>query len=169
MKQDREPFILLLLKFPFIASTFLIRVLGFAAFAPVYFFLSTFKSFLFSEKFETDNTYYVLYWLPRQITVIAAYFLGTFEGLYIGKLVYQATIPEGMLLSYCALFSSLVGMIFLYRQGYKEAYNKYKLGQLKSVKEHLEILYQGLQDIIAIIFAIGVLALLVNIKRLFRF
>lgn len=84
--------------------------------------------------------------------------MAIFEAYFIINLVYEYTIKdESELIAYISLFATIIAMAFLYRKGYVTTITKLKLNKLKSVVEHLTILWEGLQDLLSVIFTLGVI------------
>lgn len=104
---------------PVSALKWIIKLLGFILYAPIYFYLHLIKGFIFNERFDTDIHFYVWGWLPRIVLVLIGISMISMETFFIGYLVFISTIEEGKVLSVITFFVTIIGLKFLYKVGYK--------------------------------------------------
>jgi len=166
---QRQPLILLILGLPIKLIRIILYITGSLSYLPIYIYCLILKGFLFNPSFDTSPTFYLIFSIPRAILSLGGFAIGAAE-LYLIIELIKKVAEFGSKTALIVTLISIIGFtLFSFRFGYKLLFNKLKFPQLKSVKEHLELTWFGIQDILSLLLTLVTVLLVFRVKELWQY
>ena len=163
----RTPLILVILILPFQVIELVLYLVGTIIYLPIYIYFLAFSKFLFSQTFDTNQIFYLIFCIPRALCSLVGFLIAAAE-LYGGYWLFGRFVSITPEIAYIITALSILAFaIFSFRFGYKFLNKTMKLPKLKSVPSHLRIILYGIEDMLSAIFTLATLILIFRAKMLF--
>lgn len=142
---------------------YLARLLSTVIYLPNYCLLYVVDLCLFGERFSASLLMYALMWVPKMVLflVMVIAFCGEFYGIFTILKLWE----HGWVVRVAGVLLTFIGLIVLMRKGYLSLIEKYSMGRLKSVKEHLMIGFDFLVDFLGVLMGLVNALLVVNVGK----
>ena len=163
----RTPLILVILSLPYQAIKLVLYCLGTIIYLPIYIYFLAFSKFLFSQTFDNNQAFYLIFCIPRALCSLVGFVIAAAElygGYWLFSHFVRITPKSAYIITAICIFAFAV---FSFRFGYKFLNQTMKLPKLKGVPSHLRIILYGIEDMLSAIFTLTTLMLIFRAKMLF--